>query len=42
MTSAAPTSASERLRGYAGWWISLALLVIVFAVGAGLWFYFHR
>jgi hypothetical protein len=41
MTSATE-SLAERMGPTLGWWISLILIAIVGAIGAGLWFASHR
>lgn len=43
MVSAAPTAGPTDEEGnpYAGWIASLVLVVVVLAIGAGLWYHFH-
>jgi hypothetical protein len=39
--SAAGKTGSRSWEPYKGWVIGLVIIVIVLAIGAGLWFYFH-
>ncbi len=42
MAAAGSRSNPEMREGtYAGWWASVLIIVLVLAVGGGLWFYYH-